>query len=321
MSAMVLLDTVFPAAMIGWLLSQVLGAVTAKWLTPSGIAPRIRQQRILMVAFSAVFLPLVMMAAILAANLFPSSEWMASHCGTHSHDHIHACLNSAEQGALPAWQGAVALLALVMVMVSLFRTLVTERRLQRRLQALITLSKGQGRFRRLHDTRAVALAVGGNEPAVLLSSGLLNSLNPHQRRIVLAHESAHLRHGDPRRNRLVVLLLALFVPPLAKRLRTAWENALEEAADDAVTQRFNRFDVAETLLRVLSLQQLHMKGAQSVNSGDTQARIQRLITPHQVDPVSGRWFEWTCLLVLPAMLVAVLVQHHAIETLLSWLGA
>ena len=317
MSAMVLLDTVFPAAMLGWLLSQVLGAVTAKWLTPSGIAPRIRQQRILMVAFSAVFLPLVMMAAILAANLFPSSEWMASHCGTHSHDHIHACLNSAEQGALPAWQGAVALLALVMVMVSLFRTLVTERR----LQALITLSKGQRRFRRLHDTRAVALAVGGNEPAVLLSSGLLNSLNPHQRRIVLAHESAHLRHGDPRRNRLVVLLLALFVPPLAKRLRTAWENALEEAADDAVTQRFNRFDVAETLLRVLSLQQLHMKGAQSVNSGDTQARIQRLITPHQVDPVSGRWFEWTCLLVLPAMLVAVLVQHHAIETLLSWLGA
>ena len=320
MSAMVLLDTVFPAAMLGWLLSQVLGAVTAKWLTPSGIAPRIRQQRILMVAFSAVFLPLVMMAAILAANLFPSSEWMASHCGTHSHDHIHACLNSAEQGALPAWQGAVALLALVMVMVSLFRTLVTERRLQRRLQALITLSKGQGRFRRLHDTRAVALAVGGNEPAVLLSSGLLNSLNPHQRRIVLAHERAHLRHGDPRRNRLVVLLLALFVPPLAKRLRVIWENALEEAADDAVAQRFNRFDVAETLLRVLSLQQLHMKGAQSVNSGDTQARIQRLITPHQVDPVSGRWFEWTCLLVLPAMLVAVLVQHHAIETLLSWLG-
>lgn len=321
MSAMVLLDTVFPAAMLGWLLSQLLGAVTAKWLTPSGIAPRIRQQRILMVAFSAVLLPLVMMAAILAANLFPSSEWMASHCGTHSHDHIHACLNSAEQGALPAWQGAVALLALVMVMGSLVRTLLTERRLQQRLQALMKLSNGQGRFRRLQDARAVALAVGGNEPAVLLSSGLLRNLNPHQRRIVLAHESAHLRHGDPRRNRLVVLLLALFVPPLAKRLRVIWENALEEAADDTVAQRFNRFDVAETLLRVLSLQQLHLKGAQSVNSGDTQTRIQRLISLHQADPTTRRWFEWTCLLALPAMLVAVLVQHHAIETLLSWLGA
>lgn len=321
MTAMVMLDTVLPAAMLGWLLSQLLGAVTAKRLTPKGIAPRIRQQQVLMVASSAVLLPLVMMAAILAANLFPSSEWIASHCGAHSHGHIHACLNSAEQGALPVWQGVVALLALVVVMGSLVRTLLTERRLQQRLQALIKLSNGQGRFRRLQDTRAVALAVGGSEPAVLLSSGLLRNLNPHQRRIVLAHESAHLRHGDPRRNRLVMLLLALFIPPLAKRLRAVWENALEEAADDAVTQRFNRFDVAETLLRVLSLQQFHLQGAQSVKSGDTQARIQRLISPHQVDPVTGRLFEWACLMVLPAMLVAVLVQHHAIETLLSWLGA
>lgn len=321
MTAMALLDTVFPAAMLGWLLSQILGVATVKWLTPGHISPRIRQQRVLMAALSAVLLPLVMMAAIVASNLFPSAGWMASHCGAHSHDHIHACLNTAEQGALPVWHGAVALLAIVIAMVSLVRTLATERRLQRRLQALIKLSNGQGRFRRLHDARAVALAVGGGEPAVLLSSGLLNSLNPHQRRIVLAHESAHLRHGDPRRNRLVVLFLALSIPPLAKRLRTVWENALEEAADDAVAQRFNRFDVAETLLRVLCLQQLHLKGAQSVNSGDTQARIQRLIALHQADPTTRRWFEWTCLLVLPAMLVVVLVQHHAIETLLSWLGA
>ena len=134
MTAMVLLDTVFPAAMLGWLLSQVLGAVTAKWLTPARIAPRIRQQRVLIAALSAVLLPLVMMAAILAANLFPSADWMASHCGTHSHDHIHACLNFAKQGALPVWQAAVAVLALVMVMGSLVRTRVTERRLQRRLQ-------------------------------------------------------------------------------------------------------------------------------------------------------------------------------------------
>ena len=321
MTAMWLLDTVFLAAMFGWLLSQILGVATVKWLTPGHIAPRIRQQRVLIAALFAVLLPLVVVAAILAVNLFPSEDWMASHCEIHSHDHIHVCHNSAEQATLPVWHGAVALLAIVMIMEALVRTLVTERRLQRRLQALIKLSNGQGRFRRLHDTRAVALAVGGSKPAVLISSGLLSSLKPHQRRIVLAHESAHLRHGDPRRNHLVMVLLAFFVPPLAKRLQAVWENALEEAADDAVIRRFNRFDVAETLLRVLGLQQLHLKGAQSLNSGDAQARIQRLIAPHQADPKTHRLFEWTCLLILPVMLVVVLAQHHAIETLLSWFGA
>lgn len=321
MTAMVLLDTVFPAIMLGWLLSQIMGLVTAEWLTPTRLTPGIRQQRILIVALSAVLLPVIMLTVLLAANLLPSQEWMARHCGTHSHDHIHACLSTADSKSLPVWHGAAALLAIVIAITSLIRTAAAEWRLQRRLKVLFRLSKGQGRLRRLHDSRAIALAVGGSEPAVLLSSGLLNNLNAQQRRIVLAHESAHLRHGDPGRNRLAVLLLALFIPALAKRLRAIWENAMEQAADDAVTRRFDRFDVAETLLRVLSLQRFDVKGALSVSSGNTSTRIRRLITPYETHPPMRRMFEWACLVTLPALMVAVMIQHHAIETLLSWLGA
>lgn len=306
-----------PAMLAGWMVSQLFAAVTLRWFSGAHLLPRVRQRRILMVIAFSIGLPVTLVLGLWAAHVMPSESWMSSHCGVHSHQHIHACLDTGLSATLSGGYVIIAVIAALLLGSAMIRNLWHSRVLNRHLASLFRLSRGQGRLRVLDDDRILALAVGGRKPAVMLSKGLINQLSLHQRRIVLAHECAHLRHGDHWRNNLVELWLALFLPPISRRLRQVWRNALEQAADDATAQRFDRIDVAETLLHVLSLQTLHVRGALLMISGDAEIRIRRLLAVPGKGSANAVLFEWASAISLPAIIVTAFVQHHAIETALG----
>lgn len=315
MSAAETLGLLMPAMLVGWIVSQLFAAVTLKWFSGAHLLPRVRQRRILMVIAFSVVLPVTLVLALWAAHVMPSENWMSSHCGVHSH--IHACLDTGFSTTAGGGYMIIAVIAALLLVSAMIRNLWHSRVLNRQLGNLFRLSRGQGRLRVLDDDRVVALAIGGRRPAVMLSKGLISQLSLHQRRIVLAHECAHLRHGDHWRNNLVALWLALFLPPISRRLRQIWRNALEQAADDAAAQRFDPIDIAETLLHVLSLQTLHVRGALSMISGDAEIRIRRLLAGPDGEQANAALFEWICIAILPAIITTAFVQHHAIETALG----
>lgn len=98
----------------------------------------------------------------------------------------------------------------------------------------------------------VAFAVPGAAGGVVLGDELVRSLDPDERRVVLAHERAHL---DLHHHRFVRIseLCAAAVPvlvPIARQVRHSTERWADEAAADAVGSR--RL-VARTIARVALL--------------------------------------------------------------------
>lgn len=92
-----------------------------------------------------------------------------------------------------------------------------------------------------------AFAVPGRPGRIVVSSGLLHSLDPSQRRALLAHERAHLNHRHHVHHTLVRLAVA--VNPLLARLRSAVELTCERWADEDAATVCRRDTVADALTR------------------------------------------------------------------------
>ena len=125
--------------------------------------------------------------------------------------------------------------------------------------------------------RPVAYAQTGRGGGVVVSTGMLAALQPDERRAVLAHELAHLRHRHDRF--LVIGQLAGGLPllrPAAKQLRHALERWADE---DAAAALGDRVIVARAVARAAlvghapSASQLGMIGA------DVPRRVEALLGP------------------------------------------
>lgn len=301
------------ALLASWLLAHLLGLlVWARGLSPE-LAPALRQRRLAWAAASVLLLPAGAVLLLSLASAMPSAEWVQAHCGGHSHDHLHACGDGT--ASADAIYRTLLLGITVLVVWRMAGALLRERRLRRHVDALHALSPGCSRLRRVDSEQPLALARGHDQPAVLVSRGLCQALSHRQLRMVVSHEVAHLRHGDARRSLLLGLLLSLWLPPLAGWLQQAWQQALEEAADDRVRQRFGGTELADTLLRVLSLNMQHLAGSQGITGHASARRIRRLLTPAPPVP-STDLVAW----VYPAMLLGLaalaLLAHHPMETLI-----
>jgi len=101
----------------------------------------------------------------------------------------------------------------------------------------------------VHDARPAAMAVPGLRGRVVMTSGLLRLLSPAERRVVLAHERAHLRYGHAA-YRLMARLAACLLPTVRPVVREV-DYQLERWADEVAGRTVgSRRIVAETLARV-----------------------------------------------------------------------
>lgn len=153
---------------------------------------------------------------------------------------------------VPAW---VALLALVLLAAGVLRAgraSRTRRQTEQALRAVCELCGARSELAVLDESALHAYAVPGRpgQPGrILVSSGLLRATSPTERRVVLAHERAHLRHGHHRYRALTELAAGL--NPLLVPSRTAVAYLVERWADEAAAEEVgSRHVTGQTLARV-----------------------------------------------------------------------
>lgn len=166
------------------------------------------------------------------------------------------------------------------------------------------------------DTAQVfAYSLGGRGGQVVASRGLLEQMDPQERRVIFAHEAAHLRLGH---HRLLWLADLAALNPLMRPLRRRMRFALERAADEeAVRAVGDRALVARTVGRaaLLSFDRAPSQ-ALSIEGSGVVGRVEALLSPAEVAPPAAALLASAALVGLASCLawsqsthLAGLAQH------------
>lgn len=156
-----------------------------------------------------------------------------------------------------------------------------------------------------------AYAIPGRPGRVVVTTGLLRSLDAGQRRALLAHEHAHLQHRHHLHQ--TVVRLATAVNPLLRRLPEAVELSCERWADEDATRVCRRETVADALTRAASTgRSSAVAVVLAAASADVAARIAALNAPA---PRLALWRLTLLLGLLAATAATVAVAMHDTERL------
>lgn len=157
----------------------------------------------------------------------------------------------------------------------------------------------------------VAYTVGLRRPHVVVSRGLLESLDRDERRALLAHELAHVRGGHQRMLFVAgVLGEALgFLPPL-RALRMSLRRHLESAADAAAATAVGDRAVVARAIAKAALASAPAGTAAVAGAGDIGHRIERL-TGDKTSRTACVATATAALFAGGALVVAVCLATHA----------
>ncbi|WP_432198828.1 M56 family metallopeptidase [Streptomyces sp. bgisy027] len=183
--------------------------------------------------------------------------------------------------------GKAAIPALCAVLVACARTLWRHARVRRHAHRALTGLPGAG-VAVLPDALPYAYALpGGRRDRVVVTTGLLDHLEPAERRALFAHERAHLTERHHRF--LLAVQLAARANPFLRPLRTAVSYTAERWADEAAAQAVgSRRTVAHAIGRAA----LVSRGAPVATlagfaaPGPVPRRVAALLGPA---PVVRRW--------------------------------
>jgi beta-lactamase regulating signal transducer with metallopeptidase domain len=136
------------------------------------------------------------------------------------------------------------------------------------------------------DDAPAAFTLPGRPGQIVLSTGLLQQLEPEERRVVVAHERAHLQLRHHRYVRMTQMAAAVFpiVMPMVQRVRFATERWADEVAARSIGDRDL---VARTVAHAALLQPAHGAGL-GIASGSIVERVQALRRPA---PTRSLWAE------------------------------
>jgi Zn-dependent protease with chaperone function len=136
----------------------------------------------------------------------------------------------------------------------------------------------------LDDPRPAAYCVAGRPAAIVLTSGALQVLDPPQLGAVLAHECAHLAHGDHLLQTLTQGLAAAFPGvPLFTRGAAEVARLTEMGADDSAARVSSRPALVAALLAIATGTAVASAGvpggALAAAAHSVPARVERLLRP------------------------------------------
>jgi len=145
--------------------------------------------------------------------------------------------------------GALASAAVLAMAVSFVIAAAHQFRTLREARRAIRAATSAGELVVLRDGPPDAVAVPGRPGRIVIGASLFDAISACERRAVIAHERAHLKHGHHWHRAAVFLAAA--ANPLLLPLRAEIVQATERWADeDAATAVGDRRRVAETLARV-----------------------------------------------------------------------
>lgn len=215
---------------------------------------------------------ITMLAALCAVSTFWALLIIASENVVQLHgvaERFSWCGNLAvaHRGTL-GLTGAAAMLALVAILGSTLRV--------RRRQSLLRAPAGHRELAIVQSEAPTAYALPGHPGQIIVSTGMLRSLDPDERRVLLAHERAHLRFHHHRYVRLTQLSAAAIpmLTPLNARVRHATERWADE---EAVREVGDRAVVARAIARAAIAQTDAVAGALGIADTGVVERIESLL--------------------------------------------
>ena len=171
----------------------------------------------------------------------------------------------------------------------------------------------------------IVALVGVFAPRLIAARAVLEACSNNELAVIAAHERSHLRSRDNlKRWCMACTPDALRWTPLHRTIVTAWNDAAEDAADDAATgnSSFERTGLAELLVKVARLSEPASWNAASVSPFATpdglNRRVRRLLTEAAPATSTGGRAWPLCLAGLAAIVTAglssptTLVHIHAL---------
>lgn len=315
-----LFSIVAVAGFAGWALMALAAVPASRCPGQERATPGIRARRVEWITAMPLAGFLLAVLVVLLPGLLKAMGVFADHCLEHGLHHPHICFTH-----LPAFTpgqvlagGLLAGLTLSVLTLGRFAwRQLADLRLMRRITRL---SGSSWAVLPVKSPGTQAFVCGMRRPRIVVSTTLRDVLSPAERRAVLHHEIAHARAGDPASRVFLEFLLCFHLPLARRRLRSLWQQAVEERADDVVAEKGYGLDLAQALVRVVRLQQGEGRvpsSALAAVSANVANRVRRLADgrPEQSEPrVLDRLLP--CLPV-PVMALAI-ANHHALETLIGW---
>jgi Zn-dependent protease with chaperone function len=181
----------------------------------------------------------------------------------------------------PVGIGVIAFAAVVICLgAAVVRATLSIRTLIRASRAARSLTPVDGSLVLVDDDAPLAYAVAGWPARIVVSRSMLAALPAQERRVVLAHEAAHVRH----RHHVYVHLAAVSAAanPLLRPAVSAIALAVERWADeDAASEVHNRELAARGLSRAALAQTRHHRGPGVLAAADSAVveRVCALMAP------------------------------------------
>lgn len=247
------------------------------------------------------------------------------HCLTH-HGHLHLCLvhpPTSLGGSLGWGVNAVFWGVVATGIVAVTRRALAAARSTQELSCAARYEPAVGAHL-IASSLPFSAVVGLARQKIVLSTALADTLPPSLLRIVLAHETSHVRRHDGFWRLVVSLLSVAHLPVVRAQLLGDLALAAERACDEHAAQvSGDRLSVAQAILlveRMLSDRVPLLPLAPGFGGSDVPARIEALLEP----PRRAR--PWVMRTVLVAAIGAPLALtpsgalHHWTETLLGLLA-
>ncbi len=167
----------------------------------------------------------------------------------------------------------------------------------------------------------VALAVGLSRPSIFISSAVSEHLSPEGCEIVEAHERAHLARGDLWARFFMTVVCGLYPDRAAATLQQALVLAQEQACDAAVSNRYSRVEIAQTLVRMERRRGVHSHLCAGFQDADIALCVRALLEP-DFEPIKRSMMRTSAIsaVLISAVFVALEPLHHKIEALFLMLG-
>jgi Zn-dependent protease with chaperone function len=220
---------------VSWAGSALLGgALLALRKRVRRTGPRTERALAAAALIAPPFAAATLVVSLAGLSLMQVLSGRGDHCTTHDH-HLHLCLQHGGDWA----ENTVAVLALLLLGSVLVAGLVRRLHAYRATSELIREIERHAVAR--HDLPTdvslvpsgtpLCVTAGIRKPRILISTASWNLLAVDERRAVLAHERAHIEHGDTRWRLALSLLGAFGLPGLGRRLLAIWMHAAERLCD------------------------------------------------------------------------------------------
>lgn len=260
------------------------------------------------------------LGVLVVATLVAQSLIDVDHCGAHDH-HAHLCLAHGAVWSERAWVLTALAVAVVTAVGRGGALAVRYLRGAHSVRALHQLSRDLGAVRLVESPRAFCFVT---RRGIYASSGAWAALGETERAAVLAHEAAHLRHGDLRIRAALEIALVFAAPFAGAGLRSGWLAACERLCDARAAAEAG--DPTIVASAMLSLSRLDASCAQHAfgftpTAADIDGRIRAVLAGGPLGERAAHHIRRIALVAGAGLAVAALATagelHHALETLLG----